>query len=71
MSSEKAIAAAGTVGARAGQGFLDTGIWPRCPFRGEPVADLADAWTAALFAVVGPVIGPAQAAARAARGSGV
>jgi hypothetical protein len=52
------------MGGRAGQSFLDTGVWPRCPFRTDAVADLALAWGRGVFEVVGPALkAKAEAAA--------
>lgn len=45
------------MGVRAGQSFLDSGFWPRCPFRSEHERPVAEAWTKAVFATVGPVLG--------------
>lgn len=56
MTSQQNLDTAARIGARAGQSFLDTGIWPRCPFRGDALADLALAWGRAVFAVVGPAV---------------
>lgn len=63
MASQRTLAAAERMGTRAGQYFLEVGIWPRNPFRDETapvVAALARAWRHALFAVVGPVIAAQQ-----------
>jgi hypothetical protein len=49
---------AARMGARAGQSFLDTGIWPRCPFRGNALAGLALVWGRAVFSVTGPALRP-------------
>lgn len=63
-AQQKALDAATRMGGRAGQSFLDTGIWPRCPFRTDAVADLALAWGRGVFEVVGPAL-KAQVDARA------
>lgn len=63
MVSATALATAERIGARAGQSFLDTGIWPRTPFRdetGRVVAEVARAWRDGLFAVIRPVLGAQQ-----------
>lgn len=56
--TQSALDAAAALGASAGQSFLDTGIWPRCPFRKPDVAPLAKAWRRQVFAVVGPALQP-------------
>lgn len=56
MTAEKAMVAAGALGRRAGQSFLDTGVWPRCPF-GRDLPDLRQAWIDGCFAVTSPAVG--------------
>lgn len=61
MTSQEALDTAARMGRRAGQSFVDTGIWPRNPFRSAAVSDLAVAWRDGVFEVVGPVVAPRPA----------
>jgi hypothetical protein len=58
MTKQATLELAARIGARAGQSFVDTGIWPRCPFRHPSTTDLARAWRDAVFDVVGPMVQP-------------
>lgn len=53
MTSDGALAAAARMGVRAGEGFLGSGVWPRCPFPSSQ-PELVAAWSRALFEVTGP-----------------
>ena len=55
MSNERAIAAARRLGERAGRRYINTGIFPRNPFRTPAVEDLAAAWRRAAFATAATV----------------
>jgi hypothetical protein len=46
------------MGESAGRRFIRSGIWSRCPFRGDHpvVRALAAEWRHAIFATVGPVL---------------
>jgi hypothetical protein len=59
VTTQPALILAARMGARAGQSFLDTGMWPRCPFRTAALADVALVWTRAVFNVTGPALRPA------------
>ena len=54
MSTPQAVDAARRIGARAGERYVRTGIWPRNPFRAPSSDPLAVAWRDGMFAVTGP-----------------
>lgn len=61
MTSQRALSIASRMGERAGRSWIESGIWPRCPFTEPVLADLAAAWTDACFAVLAAT--PAKPAA--------